>query len=144
MFYFFSLCIRNGQIDDVFYERRRRSFLHPSSVMEVGSLSSVTLRDFSCEQSLLSRPDGSASFMQGRKKKIRKSVSRPVCLSQVTPPLCAVAFTHASYKHRNIQIDGVLLQRLIVEFRIKHKRQEGFFFVFVFADGVIVLRRCWF
>uniref|UniRef100_H3BYT5 Exosome complex component RRP46 n=1 Tax=Tetraodon nigroviridis TaxID=99883 RepID=H3BYT5_TETNG len=34
--------------------------------MEVCGVSNVTLRDFSCEQSLLSRPDGSASFMQGK------------------------------------------------------------------------------
>ncbi|XP_003968627.1 exosome complex component RRP46 [Takifugu rubripes] len=33
--------------------------------MEVCGISNVTLRDFSCEQSLLSRPDGSSSFMQG-------------------------------------------------------------------------------
>ncbi|XP_047450980.1 exosome complex component RRP46 [Mugil cephalus] len=36
-----------------------------SSMMEVCGSSNVSLREFGCEQSLLSRPDGSASFVQG-------------------------------------------------------------------------------
>ncbi|KAG9348374.1 hypothetical protein JZ751_002109 [Albula glossodonta] len=33
--------------------------------MEVGLQSTLTLREFGCEQNLLSRPDGSSSFVQG-------------------------------------------------------------------------------
>ncbi|KAK2912984.1 exosome complex component RRP46 [Channa argus] len=45
-------------IDKLTYQSNR-------SVMEVCGSSNVTLREFGCEQSLLSRPDGSASFIQG-------------------------------------------------------------------------------
>lgn len=40
-------------------------FRRDRSVMEVCGSSNVSLREFGCEQSLLSRPDGSASFVQG-------------------------------------------------------------------------------
>ncbi|KAG7217612.1 hypothetical protein INR49_021300 [Caranx melampygus] len=43
----------------------RLLFLHGGITMEVCGSSSVSLREFCCEQSSLSRPDGSASFTQG-------------------------------------------------------------------------------
>lgn len=47
---------------DQLYFRRCGNVI--SAAMDV-SPSSVSLREFGCEQSFLSRPDGSASFIQG-------------------------------------------------------------------------------
>lgn len=54
-----------GKIHDVIHLRPNIIFRRGSSTMEVCGSSNVTLREFGCEQSLLSRPDGSASFIQG-------------------------------------------------------------------------------
>lgn len=48
---------------DQLYFRRRGNII--SAAMDVSPSSSVSLREFGCEQSFLSRPDGSASFIQG-------------------------------------------------------------------------------
>lgn len=44
--------------------------------MEVCGSPAVTLREFGCEQSLLSRPDGSASFIQGNEPEENDSRGR--------------------------------------------------------------------
>lgn len=54
-----------GKIHDVIHRRPNIIFRRGSCTMEVCGSSNVTLREFGCEQSLLSRPDGSASFIQG-------------------------------------------------------------------------------
>uniref|UniRef100_A0A8C7ILR9 Exosome complex component RRP46 n=2 Tax=Oncorhynchus TaxID=8016 RepID=A0A8C7ILR9_ONCKI len=52
------------QISNVKSPRQSSSFLF-TSTMDVCASSSPTLREFGCEQNLLSRPDGSSSFVQG-------------------------------------------------------------------------------
>lgn len=52
------------QISYVKSPRHSSSFLF-TSTMDVCASSSPTLREFGCEQNLLSRPDGSSSFVQG-------------------------------------------------------------------------------
>lgn len=61
-----SVRAANWKTDEVTNQRRASSSLFRGSVMEVCGSSKVTLREFGCEQSLLSRPDGSASFIQGK------------------------------------------------------------------------------
>ncbi|KAM9317533.1 exosome complex component RRP46 isoform 2-T2 [Pholidichthys leucotaenia] len=48
-------------------------------MMEVSASSTVSLRKFGCEQSLLSRPDGSASFVQGVKERSQEECLRQTC-----------------------------------------------------------------
>lgn len=58
--------------------------------MEVCGSSNVSLREFGCEQSLLSRPDGSASFIQG------EDTWRDVSVSAVEGSSGSVYFTPRS------------------------------------------------
>lgn len=59
-----------------------KQFFLRERMMEVCGSSNVTLREFGCEQSLLSRPDGSASFIQGNDT--RKLGSEPAVHSYLS------------------------------------------------------------